>query len=250
MIIKRRKRRFTRRIKRVNAIYCSNIFDLSLKHQRLFIDSLAITNILFCAINEFENEFISILIGGDFNTSNPFPYYFVYAIWKEKKTFIDQMCQKIVSNVLEFKNTHLTLSNLPIIFVPENNSGDIPYHVIQNIGNVRNTFLFKSSNTLGLNITHANLKFGFDVFKVLWNSNSIRIYTESIQSIILTELKNMRFKMNLYKDPYPIYYSKRGTKNPILLCLILGIIGMHQFSRNPKIQFDTIFSKSQNFKKK
>ena len=128
----------------MNAMYYSNIFDLSLKHQRLFIDSLVYINTLFCAINEFENEFISVLIGFNITASNPFGYFYIYGIWKEKKTFRDQTCQKMISTVLEFRNTHSTLRTMPIVFIPENNSGDIPYFVVRYLENVPNVFLFKS----------------------------------------------------------------------------------------------------------
>lgn len=254
-----RKRRFTPKRNRFIKYY-HNIFKMGSnirpKSYETFLNPEQSFNILFCSIIVEKNEFVSGIFGFNYNNNdgNDKNIYTYDILWK-KESIIDNIMNSVINQIFTFRSLHSSLESLPIIFIVENNVGDLstilheallchkPFLCNWYIYTEKNIYGF-SPLRLGLNLNSIRYWCGKNFLEMILKTDHLKFHEQmNFQTVyqIKKELYNLSAKFDPRKATHfiPTLYGKGKTSIKIVECMILFLLSANAFTTNHSIQFFT-----------
>jgi hypothetical protein len=180
--------------------------------------------------------------------------FYIFDTLYQNMGSMNERCNKVIDQIFEFRTTYPEYESFPIIFIPENNQGDLPITLKTQLLNycpyLCNWYIYSEKKPLhdategGFCTTDSTKFLGANAFRILIQNGRLKFHKRMKTPQILKlmeQFQNAQQKINPYgKRGIPEIYAKHKTNNDGLMCGFIGVMGGHGFMLDKNVQFYTL----------
>ena len=230
----------------------------------LFKEPIQEIKYIFCAIDPAlsrkvgASEFASLIFGlseyYEEVDNQKYNCFYIFDTLYQKLGGMNERCNNVIDQIFEFRKLYPEYESFPIVFIPENNQGDLPDTLRTQLLNYApylcNWYIYSEKKAVhdqnmgGFCSTDSTKFLGANAFQILIENKRLKFHEKmKVSQIVkfLEQLQNAQQKRDPFgKRGVPEIYPKHGTHNDGIMCGFNGILGSHRFMIDKNIQFYTL----------